>query len=88
MPWKESAGRGVKLTYDDYVLFPEDGNMHELIDGVHHVTPPSNTRHVAARAGLSRVAHSDPSARVTTTSRSSSRPVTRIRQGLQHTSQS
>ena len=28
-----------KLTYADFLLFPEDGNRHELIDGVHYVTP-------------------------------------------------
>jgi hypothetical protein len=22
-----------KLTYDDFVLFPDDGNRHELVDG-------------------------------------------------------
>jgi len=26
------AGPGMKLTYDDYLLFPEDGKRHELID--------------------------------------------------------
>ena len=26
------AGPGVKLTYDDFVLFPDDGKRHELID--------------------------------------------------------
>jgi Uma2 family endonuclease len=36
---------GVKLTYDDYVLFPDDGNRHELIDGEHYVTPSPVTRH-------------------------------------------
>lgn len=35
----------VKLTYDDYVLFPDDGMRHELIDGVHYVTPSPNLRH-------------------------------------------
>jgi Uma2 family endonuclease len=30
---------GVKLTYDDFVLFPDDGQRHELIDGEHFVTP-------------------------------------------------
>ncbi len=25
--------RGVKLTYDDFLLFPDDVNRHELIDG-------------------------------------------------------
>jgi hypothetical protein len=34
------ASPGLKLTYDDYLLFPEDGNRHELIDGEHYVTPP------------------------------------------------
>jgi hypothetical protein len=24
---------GVKLTYDDFALFPDDGKRHELIDG-------------------------------------------------------
>jgi len=25
----------VKLTYDDFLLFPDDGKRHELIDGEH-----------------------------------------------------
>ena len=28
----------VKFTYEDYLLFPEDGRRHELIDGEHYVT--------------------------------------------------
>jgi Uma2 family endonuclease len=39
------AGSGLKLTYDDFVLFPDDGRRHELIDGEHYVTPSPNTRH-------------------------------------------
>ena len=35
----------VKLTYDDFVLFPDDGKRHELIDGEHYVTPSPNMRH-------------------------------------------
>jgi Uma2 family endonuclease len=36
----------VKLTYDDFALFPEDdGQRHELIDGVHVVSPCPNTKH-------------------------------------------
>jgi Uma2 family endonuclease len=27
-----------KLTYDDYVLIPDDGQRHEIIDGEHYVT--------------------------------------------------
>jgi Uma2 family endonuclease len=39
------ASSGVKLTYDDFVQFPDDGKRHELIDGEHYVTPSPNTRH-------------------------------------------
>jgi Uma2 family endonuclease len=35
----------LKLTYDDFVLFPDDGKRHELIDGEHYVTPSPNVRH-------------------------------------------
>jgi Uma2 family endonuclease len=35
----------VKLTYDDFVHFPDDGKRHELIDGEHHVTAAPNTKH-------------------------------------------
>ena len=31
------AGSRVKLTYDDFLLFPDDGLRHELIDGEHYV---------------------------------------------------
>jgi Uma2 family endonuclease len=36
---------GVKLTYDDFVQFPDDGLRHELVDGEHYVTPSPNTKH-------------------------------------------
>jgi Uma2 family endonuclease len=39
------TGSGLKLTYDDFVLFPDDGKRHELIDGEHFVTPSPNTKH-------------------------------------------
>lgn len=39
------ATPGVRLTYHDLLLLPEDRNRHELIDGEHYVTPPPNTRH-------------------------------------------
>jgi Uma2 family endonuclease len=35
----------LKLTYDDFLLFPDDGKRHELIDGEHYVAPSPNTRH-------------------------------------------
>ena len=39
------ATPGVKLTYDDFLLFPDDGKRHELIDGEHYVTPSPNLGH-------------------------------------------
>jgi Uma2 family endonuclease len=36
---------GLKLTYDDFVHFPDDGKRHELIDGEHYVTPSPRLRH-------------------------------------------
>ena len=36
---------GLKLTYDDFVQFPDDGMRHELIDGEHYVTPAPKYRH-------------------------------------------
>ena len=37
--------RDTRLTYEDFVCFPDDGMRHELIDGVHYVTPCPITRH-------------------------------------------
>ena len=34
-----------KFTYEDLLLFPDDGKRHELIDGEHDVTPWPNARH-------------------------------------------
>lgn len=42
----------VKLTYDDFVHFPDDGKRHELIDGEHYVTASPNTRHQRVLARL------------------------------------
>ncbi len=36
---------GLKLTYEDFALFPDDGKRHEIVDGEHHVTPSPNTKH-------------------------------------------
>ena len=36
---------GVKLTYDDFLLFPDDGMRHELIGGEHYATLSPNTKH-------------------------------------------
>jgi Uma2 family endonuclease len=34
-----------KLTFEDYLLFPDDGQRHELIDGEHYVSPSPIMRH-------------------------------------------
>ena len=46
------AGPGVKLTYDDFLLFPDDGKRHEWIDGEHYVTPSPNRKHQAIARNL------------------------------------
>ena len=48
------AGSATKLTYEDFVLFPDDGKRHELIDGEHFVTPSPNRRHQACLRNLAR----------------------------------
>ena len=35
----------VKLTYDDYLLLPDDNNIHEIIDGDHFMSPSPSTYH-------------------------------------------
>jgi Uma2 family endonuclease len=48
----DSVRPGVKLTYDDFVQFPDDGKRHELIDGEHYVTPSPNTKHQTVLGNL------------------------------------
>jgi Uma2 family endonuclease len=55
MPGEENvktATSRMKLTYDDFLLFPDDGKRHELIDGEHYVTPSPNTKHQAVSGNL------------------------------------
>ncbi len=40
-----AARPDTRLTYDDFLLFPDDGKRHEIIDGEHYVTPSPNRRH-------------------------------------------
>lgn len=40
-----AARADMRLTYDDFVLFPDDGKRHEIIDGEHYVTPSPNVGH-------------------------------------------
>jgi Uma2 family endonuclease len=46
------ASPGLKLTYDDFVLLPDDGKRHEIIDGEHYVTPSPNTKHQQVSGSL------------------------------------
>ncbi len=41
----EARTSRAKLTYEDFLLFPDDGQRHELIDGEHYVTPSPALRH-------------------------------------------
>lgn len=47
----------VKLTYEDYVSFPDDGKRHELIDGEHYVTPAPLTKHQRISINLAAAMH-------------------------------
>ena len=40
-----AARADTRFTYDDFVLFPDDGKRHEIIEGEHYVTPSPNLRH-------------------------------------------
>ena len=37
--------RKTKLTYEDYLQFPEDGRRHEIIDGDHYVSAAPSMYH-------------------------------------------
>jgi len=41
-----------KLTYQDYLRFPEDGRRHEILDGEHYVTPAPSWGHQSAVLNL------------------------------------
>jgi Uma2 family endonuclease len=56
MAVRDTARR--KLTYEDYVLIPEDGQRHEIIDGEHYVSPAPSTRHQSVSIELSSRLHS------------------------------
>jgi Uma2 family endonuclease len=47
-----AAASRVKLTYEDFLQFPDDGKRHELIDGEHYVTPSPNTKHQRVSGNL------------------------------------
>ncbi len=47
----------IKLTYEDYACFPDDGKRHELIDGEHYVTPAPLTKHQRVSVNLVSAIH-------------------------------
>jgi Uma2 family endonuclease len=49
---KPAAPRALKLTYEDFVNFPNDGKRHEIIDGEHYVTPSPNAKHQVVLGNL------------------------------------
>ena len=44
-----------KLTYEDLLLFPDDGKRHEIIAGEHFVTAAPNLRHQRVLLHLTRI---------------------------------
>ncbi len=45
----------VKFTYEDYLLFPDDGKRHEIIEGEHYMTPSPTTKHQRILGKLFRI---------------------------------
>jgi Uma2 family endonuclease len=41
-----------RLTYEDYLLLPDDGKRHEIIDGEHYVTPSPAKKHQVIAGNL------------------------------------
>lgn len=41
-----------KLTYEDYLLFPDDGLRHEILDGEHYVSLAPSPRHQIVSGNL------------------------------------
>lgn len=42
------TAEATRLTYEDYLVFPNDGRRWELIDGKRYVSPAPSTKHQAA----------------------------------------
>lgn len=47
----------IKLTYEDYLLLPEDGNRYEILDGELNVTPAPTTKHQTVSGNLFALLH-------------------------------
>ncbi|MGH7817397.1 MAG: Uma2 family endonuclease, partial [Candidatus Binatia bacterium] len=50
-PMHISEGK-IVLTYEDYVLLPNDRNRYEILEGELSVTPAPSTKHQSASANL------------------------------------
>jgi Uma2 family endonuclease len=50
-----TAASPLKLTYEDYLGFPDDGRRHEILDGEHVVTPAPAPRHQFVLSNLFRL---------------------------------
>ncbi len=48
----QAQAHRVRFSYEDYVLFPEDGKRHEIIDGDHYATPSPKTKHQIVSGNL------------------------------------
>ncbi len=48
----EIGARSLKLTYEDYLYFPEDGKRHEIIDGDHYTTATPSLKHQSVVGSL------------------------------------
>lgn len=46
-----------RLTYEDFLLLPDDGRRHEIIDGEHFASPSPETKHQAILVRLSFAIH-------------------------------
>ncbi len=41
----QQLAQHLKWTYEDFLLFPDNGKRHELIDGEHIMSPSPITKH-------------------------------------------
>ncbi len=53
-PLDPTSGEHRRLTYEDYVLLPDDGKRYEIIDGELHVSPAPTPRHQRVSLKLAR----------------------------------
>ena len=44
--------KSLRFTYEDYLLFPDDGKRHEIIEGEHYMAPAPYVRHQSISRNL------------------------------------